>query len=53
MVGAETQLPWEIDLCVDDMSPHPCNNNYARNIDEQQGANWIDAPIVSKTHFLK
>ena len=53
MVGAETQLPWEIELCVDDMSPHPCNNNYAKNIDEQQGANWIHAPIVSETQFLK
>jgi len=31
LVGAETQLPWEIDLCVSDMSPPPCftheNNN--------------------------
>lgn len=26
MVGAETKLPWEINLCVDDMSPPPCNN---------------------------
>jgi hypothetical protein len=53
MVGAETQLPWEIELCVDDMSPPPCNNTYARNIDEQQGANWIEAPIVSDTQILK
>ncbi len=36
MVGAETQLPWEIDLCINDMSPPPCNNTFASNIDEQQ-----------------
>ena len=31
LVGAETQLPWEIELCISDMSPPPCftheNNN--------------------------
>ena len=32
MVGAETQLPWEIDLCINDMSPPPCNNIYAMNV---------------------
>jgi hypothetical protein len=36
MVGAETQLPWGIDLCINDMSPPPCNNTFASNIDEQQ-----------------
>jgi hypothetical protein len=53
MVGAETQLPWEIDLCVNDMSPPPCNNTYAVNTPEQKSANWIEAPIVSETHILR
>ena len=53
MVGAETQLPWEIDLCVNDMSPPPCNNTYAGNIDEQQSANGMEAPITSATQMLR
>ena len=55
MVGAETQLPWEIDLCINDMSPPPCNNIYASNIDEQQSEskNAIEAPIVSTTQMLR
>jgi hypothetical protein len=27
LVGAETLLPWKIDLCVNDMSPPPCLSN--------------------------
>jgi hypothetical protein len=53
MVGAETQLPWEIDLCINDMSPPPCNNTYAGNIDEQQRANGMQAPVVSATQILR
>jgi hypothetical protein len=53
MVGAETQLPWEIDLCVNDMSPPPCNNTYAVNTPEQQSANWIEAAVVSETLVLR
>jgi hypothetical protein len=31
MVGAETQLPWEIDLCINDMSPPPCDSEGHQN----------------------
>jgi hypothetical protein len=53
MVGAETQLPWEIDLCVDDMSPPPCNNSYVVNTLEQQSEKWIEVTIVSETSTLR
>jgi hypothetical protein len=53
MVGAETQLPWEIDLCINDMSPPPCNNAYAANSHEQQSADWIEAPMMSGPQILK
>lgn len=53
MVGAETQLPWEIALCVNDMSPPPCNNTYAVNTLEQQSAKWIEASDVSEPHTLR
>jgi hypothetical protein len=52
MVGAETQLPWEIDLCINDMSPPPCNNTYAVNNHEQQSANWIETAKTSETHLV-
>jgi hypothetical protein len=53
MVGAETQLPWEIDLCVNDMSPPPCNNAYAVNTLEQQSATWVAASIAPETLALQ
>jgi hypothetical protein len=53
MVGAETQLPWEIDLCVNDMSPPPCNNTYAVNTLEQQSATWVAASITPETLTLR
>jgi hypothetical protein len=53
MVGAETQLPWEIDLCVDDMFPPPCNNNFAVNTPEQQGATWVAASSAPETLTLQ
>jgi hypothetical protein len=53
MVGAETQLPWEIDLCVDDMFPPPCNNNFAVNTLEQQSATWVAASTNPETLTLQ
>jgi len=53
MVGAETQLPWEIELCVNDMSPPPCHNTYAVNTLQQQSATWVEAPVASETHTLR
>ena len=53
MVGAETQLPWEIDLCVDDMSPPPCNNDYAVNIHQQFSVDLIAAPRLYDTVTLR
>jgi hypothetical protein len=52
-VGAETQLPWEINLCVSDMSPPPCNNNFAVNTLEQQSATWAAASTASETLTLR
>ena len=53
MVGAETQLPWEIDLCVNDMSPPPCNNTYAVNTLEQHNSTWVAASITPETLTLR
>ncbi|MFT6284668.1 MAG: hypothetical protein ACJAXM_001142 [Arenicella sp.] len=53
MVGAETQLPWEIDLCADDMFPPPCNNNFAVNTLEQQSATWVAASTDPETLTLR
>lgn len=32
MVGDETQLPWDIELCINGMTPPPCNNSFALNL---------------------
>ena len=53
MVGAETQLPWENDRCVDDMVPPPCNNNVAVNTLEQQSATWVAASTNPETLTLQ
>lgn len=47
MVGAETQLPWEIELCGNDMSPPPCNYTYAAN-NHKQSTKWTTTPNISE-----